>query len=921
MLDELLARARSGEGASLALIGEPGIGKSALLAYALEQAADLRVLRACGVESEAHIPFASLFELLRPALDVLGELPAPQAAALEAALALRPARTEDRFAIGAATLSLLAAYAEARPVLLVVDNAHWLDGSSADALAFAARRLRADPVALLLAVREGEPSLADAGEIPRLRLAGLDLDASTELLRQEGRITSPEVGSHVDRLHRETGGNPLAMLELSERADWADNVSGGQPWRVVSSVAEVYADRFRSLAPEPRRLIVLLSASDSDDWATLSRAAAVAGSRLDDLADAEGAGLIRLGESGAEWRHPLARSAVYASATPAERRAAHRVLATALPDAEDDRRAWHLAYSAIGPDAAASSALEHAADRARERSAYDVASRTYERAATLALDRSRTSRLLSFAANAAWLAGLADRAVSLIDQAALLGPEPRFLASLEHLRGHIAVRRGATEDGRRILVAAADLASTVDPPSAVVMLAEAVNACFYAGDAAAMRDLADRILPAAAACQDARSEFFATMSRGMALVFSGESADGPRLIRHAVALLNASGGLRDDPRLLVWAAMGPLWLRDAAVGASLVDGALAVARERSLAGVLPFLLAHVAADRAAGDRWDEAEASFHEAIDLARESGQLTELAVALSRLAQLEARRGRADSCQRHAAEALELSIGFGLGLAEIWSLTAMGDLAAAGGDVKTAVSWYERQLGALGRLGITDVDLSPAPELVELYMRTGRADEAARLAREFSKDAATKRLPWAMARAARACGIQAGDEGFEDLFLQALALHDRTVDVFETGRSHLAYGSRLRRHRQRLQAREQLRQAIEIFDRLGAEPWSEVARGELEASGERARRRDESAINQLTPQELQIALLLANQKTTREAAAALFLSPKTIEYHLRSIYRKLDVSTRSGLSAAMASRGRPGARDRSDGRPRPVR
>ncbi|MGO9557955.1 MAG: ATP-binding protein [Acidimicrobiales bacterium] len=906
LLDETLASARSGRGEVLAVIGEVGIGKSALLEYAYQRAVGMNVLRARGVQSEAQIPFAGLFELLRPAFASLARIPPLQVAALEGALALRPASGEDRFAIGAATLSLLAAYAEQSPLLVIVDDAQWLDGSSANALRFAARRLAADPIALLLGVRAGEPSLLDGADLPLLRLEGLDRAAATELLRQRGPGLADRQAANrlAGRLHRETGGNPLAILELADERTWLEETPLQASVPVVVSVANSYALRFDSLPSPTRQMLVLLAASDSGDLSLLVRPAAALRLDVDELAPAEVAGLVDVRGPRAEWRHPLARSAVYGRAEPAERRAAHRALADALPDADDDRRAWHLALAALGPDTAASSALEQAGIRSRDRSAYDVASRTFQRAASLASEPRRRGPLLYAAADAAWLAGLGDRAVALLDEAGQESPEPLLAIAIEHLRGHISTRRGHVSEGHRLLCAAANDAASVDPPGAVVMLAEAVNACFYAGDAVAMRRTADQIAAIAGTCTDTRSEFFASMAEGMALVFSGEGDRGPRLIRHGVELLVRSDELRDDPRLLAWAAMGPLWLREATGGTALVDRALAVARSRSAAGVLPFILSHVAADRAASDRWPEAEAAFYEAIAIARESGQGLELATSLARLSLLEARQGKVEPCAEHAAEALGLSARFGLGPTEVWALNALGDLELGCGRPEEAIVRYEEQLAALRARGINDIDLSPAPELVEAYLRTGRTDQAAETAEAFAREATLKRLPWAMARAARSRGLVATEDQFEAYFAEAISHHAETPDAFELARTHLAFGSRLRRHRQRVKARAELRIAIEIFDHLGAEPWSQFSRAELAATGETVRRRDPGTLTQLTPQELQIAVLLAEGRTTREAGAALFLSPKTIEYHLRSVYRKLGIASRDELSSAMERR-----------------
>ena len=898
-LVQLLQDARAGRSGVVAIVGEAGIGKSALLAYAQEQATGMRLLRARGVQSEAHIPFAGLFELLRPALAGLDQIPGPQAAALEGALALRPSGAQDRFAIGAATLSLLAAHADASPVAVLIDDAHWLDGSSADALLFAFRRLVADPVAVILTVREGESSLLDGAHLSALRLAGLDHDTAAQLLRQqEGKLVSDDLAG---RLHHETGGNPLALLELGAERQRLAELPPGAPFATLTSVASVYLHRFGSLPARTREVLVLAAAIDSGEVAVLDRAAHGLGLDLSDLIPAEAASLITVHESRVEFRHPLAMSAIYGAAAPAQRRDVHRALAHALPDADADRRAWHLALAAFGPDEAASSALEQAGQRARQRSAYEVSSRAFERAALLAADEVRQGSLLYFAADAAWLGGLADRATALLAEAGRHAATPGQAVSIEHLRGHIATRRGPVTEAQEILRAGAEQAAAFDPELAVVMLAEAVNASFYAGDAAAMRLAADRAVKLAPAGAVGRTAFFGLMAQGMALVFSGQGERGAPAIRQAVEVLELSDELRDDPRLLAWAAMGPVWLREVNTGRTLADHALAVARRKSAIGVLPFVLTHVALHQAATDRWAEAQAGFYEAIDLARETGQRTELAGSLARLAWLEARQGRTEVSRAHGIEALSLARQMGLGVCEVWANAALADLELGLGRPEAALAHLEEQWAVLRKRAIGDVDLSPGPELTEIYLRLGRGHEAADAAEQFERDAMAKAQPWALARAARCRGLLAEPGECDRHFDSALALHDQTSDVFEAGRTHLAYGAHLRRERQRIRAREELRRAFSIFDRLGARPWSEMAQAELAVTGETARRRDITTLNDLTPQELQIAMRLAVGRTTRETAAALFLSPKTIEYHLRNIYRKLAVGSRSELTAVM--------------------
>ena len=897
-LESLLEDARGGRSGVLALIGEVGIGKSALLERAVELATGMRVVRARGVPSETQIPFAGLFELLRPALGSLDRIPAPQASALESALALRPGRPADRFAVGAATLSLLAAYAESQPLAVLVDDVQWFDGSSAAALLFTARRLLAEPIAVVLTARTGESSLLDRAALPTLRLEGLDVRAAELLLRR----AAPETGAETAaRLHRETGGNPLALLELAH--EHPPELALDVPVPIVTSVAEAYLQRAAGLPVRTRDILVLAAATDRGDLALLARTASTLGLDVADLAPAEETGLVAVQGARLEFRHPLARSAIYAAAPAARRREVHRALAGALPDADADRRAWHLALAAAGPDEAASSALEQAATRAHERSAYDVSSQAFERAALLAVAEVRRGPLLYAAADAAWLGGLADRAISLLDEAARVVGDGPLAIEIEHLRGHIALRRGPLAEGRAILLAATERA---DPGAAVVMLAEAAMGAFYAADAAGMLECGERASALAVRDGSHRTAFFAAIAQGMALVLSGQGDRGAAAIRDAVRLLERSDELRDDPRLLVWAAMGPLWLRETDAGHELVDRAVATARSRSVVGVLPHLLTHVAIQHATTDRWVEAQAGFDEAIRLARESGQRVELAGALARLAWLEARLGREHACRAHAAEALAIAREHGVVLCEIWALAALGDLELGLGNAEAALARVEEQEAVVDQQGIADVDLFPAPEQVELYLRLGRTDDAVEAAGRFQHAAAAKGQPWALARAARCRALLADEESFESCFEEAMALHARTPDVFETTRTELAFGARLRRAGRRVQARERLRAAIDVFDDLGAAPWAELARTELAATGETARRRDPSSLDELTPQELQVSLLLAEGRTTREAAAALFLSPKTIEYHLRNAYRKLAIHSREELRRALGAHSR---------------
>jgi DNA-binding CsgD family transcriptional regulator len=899
-IERLLADARVGTSGVLVVSGEPGIGKSALLGHAATRAEGMRVLTARGVERESSIPFAGLLELLRPVIEHVELLPGPQAAALRSALALGPGMEGDRLVIGAATLGVLAAAADERPLCVLVDDAHWLDAPSAEAIAFAARRLLADPVAIVVAVRTGEPSaLADA-RLPGLALAGLDLAACEALLVRERDGAVPE-GS-AERLFRATGGNPLALIELAGEAEVvaASLVEGPVP--VATAIERAFAARVARLPAMTRRALLVVAAASRPELGPIAEAAGLLAIDPAALQDAEAAGLVRAAHGAIEFRHPLVRSAVYSAAAPAERRAAHGALAHTLAgDHLADERAWHLGAAAFEPDDEPADALAGAAARARERGAYAAASLTAERAARLtAGDELRGRRLLEAAANA-WVAGSAARAVALLDEAAPLATGDEAIAEVADIRGRVALGRGEAMRAREIFKDAAERASH-DPRRAAVLWAEASYAGFVAGRMQPMLDDA-RAACAALPVDDGGAEACAArLALGMALVFGGADSQGPETLRTAIAMPGYERLLEGSPLIWHWALGAPLFLRESRTARESFERAIAAARERGVAGALPPLLGLLARDAATTDRWPIARALYHESADLAGDAGQPGEECAALAGLAWLEAREGRELDCRDHAARALELAREYGRGLYECWALAALGELELALGRPAEAVARLGDMTAALERLGIADVDLSPAPELVEALVQGGRDEEARAAAEAYRHRAGAKGQPWALARAARAQGLVAGDDAFPALFDEALRLHDATPDTFERARSQLAYGERLRRARRRGDARAHLRGALAAFQQLGAETWAERARLELAATGETTRKRDPSTLDQLTPRELQVALDLASGLTTREAAAKLYLSPKTIEYHLRSVYRKLGIASRAELWEAFA-------------------
>ncbi len=894
-----MSGARIAQSGVLVITGEPGVGKTALVEDAIARATGMGVLCAVGSESEREIPFGGLLQLLRPALGLLDQIPGPQADALATALALRPGRTGDRFAVGAATLSLICRFAEQQPVAVFIDDLHLVDRPSAEAVAFAAHRLMADPIVLLATARLSELTKVET-DLPQFELTGIDDAAAGELLSAHGQTqVSPEL---IQRLNRATAGNPLALIELADDLDALEHGSPGTPFPVSAALAQAFTKRAGGLSEAARTTLIVLAAAGGD-LRTVSGACEALGLDADLLAEAEAAKLIRVVEDRAEFAHPLVRSSVYGAAAPELRRRVHLAVANALPPEDIDRRAWHLADSIIGPDSNVAALLERVAGTARDRGAHAVASAAFERAGRLSPDdHERISRCVA-AAESAWLAGARSRAIALLEESGELGAAPAAAGSSElrlralELRGAIATRTGSLVEARDILQTAASEATSAD--AQVLFLADAINACFYLGDAAAALTAARQINGKLGQVTTMRARALGATAAGVAQIMAHDG--GADQLHRGVDLLATSSELREDERRLPWLLIGPLFLRDSDTGDELRRVVDEVRRQAAV-GVLPFMLFHVARDEATTDRWSRAEATYAEAIRLARETGQTTDLAMSLAGMSWLLARQGRPNECRATIAEAMQICLARDIHVGRAWLLFAMGDVELALGNPASAVSHFEALENLLRELGISDPDLSAAPELAESLIRIGRPDDAREVALSFQPRALAKGRPWASARAQRALGLVAPDALIDDLFGTAFACHSHTLDVYETARTSLAYGTRLRRARRRADARPHLRSALAVFEKLGARPWADLAAIELEATGETVRRRDQSNAAALTPQELQISLLLAEGKTTREVATALFLSPKTVEYHLRKVYTKLGIRSRAELAAALA-------------------
>jgi DNA-binding CsgD family transcriptional regulator len=888
-IERLVALARGGTSGVLVLRGEPGIGKTALLEHAAEVAGAATVLRVRGVESEVQAAFGGLHELLRPVLGELDSLPGPQRAALEAALGLAPAAAAEPHLVGVATLGLLAALAERRLLVVLADDVQWLDGPSAAALTFAARRLLADAVAVLLAVRAGEPSPTDGAGLEERVLPGLAAEPARALLA--AHAARPVAADTAGWLHAATGGNPLALVELAADAPRLRPGPVGDQVPIGARIERALGRRLDRLPAEA--LAPVLGAAPS------------LGGSLAGLEAAEAAGLVQLAAGRVAFSHPLVRSVVLARAAPADRRAAHRAYAAQLDPSEDaERRAWHTAAGTLEADEGVAGALAEAAVSAGERGGHAAAAAAFEQAARLSPEPAMRAQRLRRAADAAWLAGDGPRALALLDEAAPYPVAALERAEAAHLRGRVLARRGPVPLAVSVLEEAADAIAAERPAKAAEMQAEAAYASLHGPNAADEMERIARRAVALAPPDNARARCLAAIALGAALVLGGQ-AEASEWLAEASALIDTTPELREDIRLAALLGVPATFLRVEHAGYRPLARAVARARDRGAVGVLPFALFYLGMGALASPRWAEAGAYLEEALRLAGETGLRVDAVTSLSGLARLEARRGDTAAIE-HARTALGLAREFGMSYFEAYVLHAQGDVAWGRGDLAGAVDAFEAKARVLEQQGLRDPDLSPAPELVEALVRLGRADEAGALAARVGAEAEVKGRPWALARARRVDALVCADDA-EALahYAAALTLHGQEEDVFERARTELCLGERLRRAGRRTDARPPLRAALDAFDALGAAPWADRASAELQATGETARRRDASSLDQLTPQELRIALMLGEGATTREAAGALYLSPKTVEYHLRHVYLKLGVNSRAALAQALRAGG----------------
>jgi DNA-binding CsgD family transcriptional regulator/tetratricopeptide (TPR) repeat protein len=897
-LHALVEGALGGKGGALLITGEPGIGKTALLDDTVGRVdGSLTTLRATGRESDADLPFAVLADLLRPAERELGELPGLQAKSLRRALALEEdgGRVADGLAVGVAVLGVLAALAGRRPVLIVVDDLQWVDESSRAAILFAARRISRFHVALLCAARKGGVP-DEARDLAMLSLAGLRASEARELLVSSARV--PLDRTVRQRLLEVSAGNPLGLVELPHAlsdAQLQGDEPLGEPIPVNGGIERTFGARVARLPDNTKRALLLAAAAGSDADEVLATAFRSEGLAHADLLAAELDGLIAVVDGEVEFRHPLVRSVVYQSGSVESQRAAHRVLADVEED--PDRRAWHLSSAAVAPDEVAAAELDAAAGRALARGAPASAARAFEASAGLSDGREAEGARLARAARAAHRAGDASSAGRFATAARALASDPITLADLLLVESDLRMRAGDLEGAHRELTVHAERLVEIDRHRAATMLLLAAKLRVYRLEAAVAADEVERaleILPAGD--HDVVHLVALSMSRTVA------GRDGARDAAFAAAV--AAEKVPHGHAHTLGIAWPLIWLEEYAAARSVTDRAIALQREAGFLLYLPqSLLPRAELEFRTGD-WDAARSAATEALSLFEETNQPNEAASAAALLARIEAARGNAEECRLHAQRALASDVEFGLRSSAARALGALGLLALGSRRPEEAISPLEtaERMAAFGAVGEPWLLLSP-PDLVEALARAGHVGRAREVLHDFEVRARGRVRVSARAAAARCAGIVDAEGRWQDAFEEALTLHDQLPTPFERARTELCYGERLRRARKRVEARARLRSALALFDALGAAPWSERARTELRASGETARRRS-TTVDALTTQELAVARLVVGGASNREAAAALFVSPKTIEFHLGNVYRKLDVRSRTELVRSYAER-----------------
>ncbi len=872
--------------------GLPGVGKSALLADAADRASGMWVLRVRGVESESPLAFAALHRLLRSVLPHLDALPGPQARALRIAFGVEEGPDADRFRVFLATLSLLAEAAAHTAVLAVVDDAQWLDGASAAALLFAARRVQDEPIALLFAARDGDARRFDAPDMPELAVGALDAAAAADLLAERAGAPVPVEVAH--RLVARTGGNPLALVELAEAVP-REALTGAAPLPaqlpVTEGVERAFLDRVRELPSPAQALLLVAAADESGRLATIREAAAGLGATEQALDAVERSGLVQVRDGQLELRHPLVRSVVYGAATSGERRRAHAALAAALPAEQDtDRRAWHRAAAATGPDETVAVELDRAAERARGRGGQEAAAAALERAAELTPQAGDARAVRRYrAAMAAWLGGQPIRARALAEAALLDAEEPCLRADIARLRARVEWNTGSVQLGHRMLLSAAQEVAPHEPERAREMALIGAAIASVGGDSGVGIDL--KALVPAATEEDPRAvRCVDALMRGLDALSREDWATARPLLRRAFALAEPVGAL--DVDVLANLGVAAMQLGDDEAVLHFHTVLLTRARDADAMILVLYALTRRALGAITTGRWTAAANDAAEALQLGEATGQPALTGLPLAWLALLAALRGE-KAAEAHLAAAERVLADHSAG-----TLAPMTQAAVAWVKAELARAQPASSLHHLRQMPSLLVRRMVAIDPIDAALRSGDRDSARVELAELESFAAATGAAWAVAAAEHGRALLAADGDAERYFERALAHHARSPRRFDRARTELAFGEHLRRIRRRVDARAHLRAALETFEEVGAAPWAERARQELRASGETARRRDDSPPTELTPQELQVARLVAEGLSNRDVAARLFVSPRTVEFHLRNVFAKAGVTSRAALA-----------------------
>lgn len=897
-LRERIAGLAGGRSFGLLVDGPAGIGKTALLETAVTAAAGTRVLWTTGHEAEAQIAYAGLHDLVTPVLELRDRLAPADAAALGTALALHPpdGAQPEPYAVPAALLALLGAAAEEQPVLVVVDDAHWLDEASRDALLFVVARLDADGVGVLLAARDERQSavpLPHAG-LEHLALGGLADDDARALLDQRAELRSDV----ADAILRSAAGNPLALRELLRALRPAQR-AGREPLPTSppatrAGVQAMFARQLDALPDTTRRALCIVAAAGHDDEA-LRRLG------LSDsvLAPARDRGLIVTGDGPTSFDHPLLASAAYHGMPSADRRTAHAALAQTT--AHPARRAWHLSAAAVGPDEVAAAALEAVARDATARAAHADAAPAAARAAELSADPLDRARRTLLAAGEYAVSGQSERALHLA--AAAQADDPAAGVEADRVRAEVAIRDGRAHEAVTLLeTGAAQALDAGDRGAAARLLLQASLAHMFTGDMAALIETGERAADhAEQSAPDLAILAALVCGEGHAALAHGARADA--LLTEAEPLLLSPTPPLELAEVLAMGALCSAWLDRFDRAERVLDTLVTAARAAGAAGRLGYPLtvrAHVAWRRG---RWRAASADADEATRLARETEQLGVLAAALPALARAEAGAGRFDAARAAASEALAMADAAGSDAIALWAASALGFCELSAGHAEEAAAALDRAASiAAGPLPQPALTMFAADH-VEALVRIGREADARAALTRLEQVAPGAGSSWALAAAARGRLLLADDADIDTHAAQALAHHDGADLPFERARTLLAIGERRRRARRRADAREPLEAAVATFDRLGAAPWAARARAELQATGAPgAPASSTGGAGELSPREIQVARLVAAGQTNREVGSALFVSPKTVEHHLAAIFRKLGLRSRTQLATFMA-------------------